>query len=87
MEKINNVDLSQLVEESAEKLVAEKRNKAASLVKQELQRIEQLKIDIKKIDKDRKNKQDKLDKAQAKMDKIKNGDWSVLAEPKENQGN
>ena len=45
--------------------------------------MEQLAFDIKKLDKERQKKQEKFDKAQAKINRIKEGDWSLLAEGKE----
>ena len=80
MEKMENVDLSVLVEESSKELMADKRNDAASIVKKHLQRVEQLAIDVRNTEKQLKIKKEKLAKAQAKIDKIKAGDWSLLAE-------
>lgn len=83
MEKIEGVDLAALVTESSSDLVSEKRTKAAGLVKQLLQRMEQLATDVKNLEKQLRGKKEKLQKAQDKIEKIKGGDWSVLAEQKE----
>jgi hypothetical protein len=48
-----------------------------------LQRVEQLAIDVRKAKKDLESKEGKLVKAQAKIDNIKEGDWSLLSEKKD----
>lgn len=83
MEKIENVDLSELVEESSTELVAEKRRKVAGMIKQQLQRVEQLSVDVKELEKQLRGKKEKLGKALEKIKKIKEGDWSVLTENQE----
>lgn len=83
MEKIDGVNLEDLVEESSADLIAEKRRSVAGLIKQQLQRMEQLATDVKNLEKQLKGKREKLTKTQEKMEKIKSGDWSVLAEKKE----
>ena len=80
MDKIDGIDLAELVKDSAQDLMKEKRVGAANIVKNHLQRVEQLAIDIRTLEKELKNKKDKLVKAQSKIDKIKAGDWSVLAQ-------
>lgn len=80
MEKIENVDLGSLVTEASTELMTDKRKSAASIIKIHLQRVEQLAIDIRHAEKDIKKKKEKLEKAQAKINKIKEGDWSLLAE-------
>jgi hypothetical protein len=83
MEKLENVNLAELVVEASEALLAEKRNTAASIIKKHLQRVEQLAIDVHKVEKELKSKKEKLVKAQAKINKIKEGDWSLIAEQKD----
>jgi hypothetical protein len=80
MEKIENIDLNNLVQEVSEQLLDDRRKMAAGIIKKELQKIEQLIIDIKKAEREVKSKQEKLKKAQEKIDKIKSGDWSCLNE-------
>ena len=84
MEKLENVDLSALVEDSSKELMDEKRKQAAGLIKVQLQRIEQLSLDVRNAERTLKKKQEALAKAQQKIDKIKAGDWSLLAEQKDN---
>lgn len=85
MDKIENVDLGSLVTEASTELMAEKRRVAANHIKIHLQRVEQLVIDVKKAEKELRKKKEKLEKAQAKINKIKEGDWSLLAEKKDGQ--
>ena len=80
MEKIENVDLGNLVTEASNEIIDARRKQAAGIIKQQLQRIEQLVTDISNAEKELKKKRDKLTKAQEKIDKIKAGDWSLLAE-------
>ncbi len=83
MEKIEGVNLEELVEESSADLVEEKKKSVAGLIKQQLQRMERLATEIKNLEKEINGKRDKLKKIQEKIEKIKNGDWSVLTEKKE----
>ncbi len=80
MDKLEDVDLAQLVEESSKELMVSKRYDAANIIKNHLQRVEQLAIDVRTAEKALVKKKEKLAKAQAKIDKIKEGDWSLLAE-------
>lgn len=60
MEKLENVDLAALVTEASDALLTEKRNAAASSIKKHLQRVEQLAIDARKLEKELKNKKRKI---------------------------
>jgi hypothetical protein len=83
MEKLEGVDLKVLVAEASDALLTEKRNSAASIIKKHLQRVEQLAIDVHKLEKELKGKKEKLTKAQDKIEKIKEGNWSLIAEQKD----
>lgn len=78
--EIEGVNLADLVDSVSTDLVNERRKQASGVIKQQLQRMEQLNIDIKNAEKELKKKSEKLAKAQTKMDRIKSGDWSVLNE-------
>jgi len=80
MKQIDGVNLVELVEESSKELISAKRNEAANLIKNHLQRVEQLALDVRKAEKELKKKSEALKKAQDKIDKIKAGDWSQLAD-------
>ena len=80
MKQIDGVNLEELVKESSVALISDKRKEAANLVKNHLQRIEQLALDVRKAEKELKKKTEALKKAQEKMDKIKAGDWGLLSE-------
>ncbi len=79
MKPVKGVNLKVLVEECAEELVELRRKQAANIIKQLLQRMEQLSIDVRNLEKELRNKQEKLVKAKAKIDKIKEGQWDLLA--------
>lgn len=79
IEKIEGVDLADLVTEASTRLLAERRVEAAGLVKNHLQRVEGLTLEVRKKEQELKKLKEKLSKAQDKVDKIKAGDWSVLA--------
>lgn len=83
IEKIPGVELSELVTEATSELLAERRKKAAGLIKNHLQRVEGLALDVRKKENELKKLREKLTKAQAKIDKIKAGDWSVLSDRKD----
>ena len=83
IEKIEGVNLADLVKEASTELIAERRAQAGNLIKNHLQRVEQLTLDIRNLEKNLKGKKDKLAKAQAKIDKIAGGDWSMLVEKKD----
>ena len=82
MKEVQGVNLGELVSETATQLVADRRKMVGNQIKNLLQRTEGLarklvlgKREIKKLE-------DKLASAQAKIDKLKAGDWSVLEERK-----
>ena len=79
-EKIEGVDLSDLVTEAAGAVLSERRKQAAGMIKQLLQRVEGAASDIRDLEKQIARKRESMGKAQAKIDKLKAGDWSVLAE-------
>jgi uncharacterized protein HemX len=83
IDPIEGVDLSELVKEASTELMAEKRRQASNIIKNHLQREEQLVLDIRQLEKNLKGKKDKLAKAQIKINKIKEGDWSLLVEKKD----
>ena len=80
IKKIEGLDLSDLVTEVSTDLVNERRKQAAGVIKKQLQKLEQLNIDVKNAEKELKKKTESLAKAQNKVDRIKSGDWSVLNE-------
>lgn len=86
MDAVENVDLAQLTADVATQLIDEKRRSIAGLVKQMLQRAEQLAADIKKLEKEAQGKRGQLAQALAKIEKLRVGDWSVLEEPKRQGG-
>jgi seryl-tRNA synthetase len=83
IDPIEGVDLSELVKEASTELMAEKRRQASNIIKNHLQREEQLVYDIRNLKKNLKGKEEKLAKAQAKIEKIIKGDWSLLVEKKD----
>ena len=85
MKEIKGVDLADLVSEVSIGLLDERREQAASIIKQQLQRMEQLTIDVKNAEKELKKKQDKLTKAQDKIDKVKSGNWQILSDIKKQE--
>jgi cell division septum initiation protein DivIVA len=85
MEKIEGLDPAQFVSEVATSLVEERKRQAANIIKQQLQRIETLSGELKQAQKQVTKCTEKIAAAQAKIDKFKSGDWSVLVaetEPK-----
>lgn len=80
MEEFKNINLEKLVEEASVDILDERRKSAANAVKIQLQRIEQLAIDVKNLKKDLNKKEEKLKAAQGKIDKVKGGDWKVLSD-------
>lgn len=87
MEPIKNVNLFDLVKETSEQMIQERRKQAANLIKKELQRAEQLARDIKNLEKELNSKKSKLSTAQMRIDKIREGDWSLLIEDKSEKNN
>ena len=87
MKKLEGVNLAELVEESSSELLAEKKSQVAALVKKELQKAESLESEIENLEKQIKSKKENLEKVQAKIKKIEEGDWSVLQEPKNDNRN
>ncbi len=86
MEKIEGVDLTQLVVESAEELVAEKRKRVGGAIKSLLLAAEQMQMEIRRGKQELQKKEEKLTKTLEKVAKLKAGDWSVLQDAKGGPG-
>lgn len=82
MDKIKDINLTDVVQESAKELIAERRKMVGNQIKQLLQRVEGLARFVVVGERELKKIKDKLSSAQAKIDKLKAGDWSILEEPK-----
>jgi len=80
MKKIDGIELSDLVHRALQDIHAEEEAKISSLIKKKLIEIEGLATEIQRDEKSLGKKKEKLEKAQAKLNKIKEGDWSVLAD-------
>lgn len=82
MQEIKDINLTEVVQESATELITERRKMVGNQIKQLLQRVEGLARMVVNGEKELKKIKDKLASAQAKIDKLKAGDWSILEEPK-----
>jgi len=82
MNEIKDINLTDVVQESAKELIIERRKMVGNQIKQLLQRVEGLARKIVFGEKEIKKLKDKLTTAQTKIDRLKAGDWSVLEEPK-----
>jgi len=80
MKPIPSLNLTDLLEDAANALMAEKRHDAESRIKQILIRQEKLAESIKASENELKKLNAKLEKSVAKINKLKSGDWSVLNE-------
>lgn len=80
MKPIENIDLKDLLESAAQNLLVEKRNDAESRIRQTLIRQEALVVSIHAKENELKKLREKMDKSSAKIDRLRKGDWSVLAE-------
>ena len=78
MDPIKDVNLADLVAEAAAEEVCDRRRMAAGHIKGVLRRIEALSKEIKEASGALVKKQAKLDAANAKLAKLRAGDWSVL---------
>jgi len=86
MDPIEGVELAELTKEMAAEVVAENRRRAGGQIKKLYQRIMGLTSDIKNKETELRKLREKLRTAQAKIDKLRAGDWSVLDEPKAEEG-
>jgi len=82
MQQVEETKLEDLVKEAAAELLEEKRKTAKNSIKSQLLKIQGLSSEIKKAEREAKEKQVKLDKVLGRMKKIREGDWSVLQEVK-----
>lgn len=80
MKQIDNVNLSDLLESAALNLLTEKRKDAESRIKQILVRQEAMADAIKTKESELKKLREKMEKSTAKIDRLRKGDWAVLAE-------
>lgn len=84
MEKIEGVDLEQLVNDVDAELMEEKRRKASSIIRGMMADVAKWKSDRDNAQKEIAKLSDKIAKAQEKLIKIRAGDWSLLTD-KQNQ--
>ena len=82
MNPVENVNLQSVVGAAATELLDEKRRGVAGIVKQILQRSEQLAGDVKGLESQLAKKRGQLEQSLAKVEKLRAGDWSVLQEVK-----
>jgi phenylpyruvate tautomerase PptA (4-oxalocrotonate tautomerase family) len=85
MEKIDGINLSELITEASSEVLLEKRREVASAIRQMLNKQISLAGEITKMDKELAQKNKQLIEVNGKLDKIKSGDWSVLNEKKQEQ--
>jgi len=83
MQKIDGVDLSGLIDEVAEdrrkELIAEARKQISGIVLNLAQWANQ----SKDLEKQKKKIDEKIEKAQGRLKKIREGDWNALTEPQD----
>ena len=82
MKPIEQTQPSDLLKEAAEQLINEQKHAAVAQIKDTLKSIAQLSNDIKTMTEALDKKQKELNGANGKLERFKNGDWSVLSEPK-----
>lgn len=80
MQKIEGVQLEEVIKDAANELFEEDRLKVNRAIKQVLYRVNGLKLELKEVEKKKSQIEEKLQKAEQKMEKIGQGDWSVLTE-------
>lgn len=80
MKQIADTNLNDLINGAAQALLAERRQDATSRIKQVLIRQEAMAEAIKAKELELKKLNDKMAKSTAKIERLRNGDWSVLAE-------
>lgn len=79
IEKIDEVDLEALVKDASSDLILQRRKEALTLIQKLMCRIEGLAKEKKQADTKVKELEGKITAAQEKLNKIKSGDWSILA--------
>ena len=91
MQKVEGINLQELAPDVEKSTADEQFEKDQALVREEIKkvifRINGLKLEIRDGEKRLNGLKEKLEKAEAKMARIRQGDWSVLSEgePKEKQ--
>ena len=85
MQKVEGAELKDLVAEAAGELIRRKRDEAIDLIKKKLVRVAMLTEEIKKLNNEQTKLQVKLDNSNVIIAKLREGDWSVLQEEKEQQ--
>ena len=85
MQKVEGAELKDLVAEAAGELIRRKRDEAIDLIKKKLVRVAMLTEEIKKLNNEQTKLQGKLDNANVIIAKLREGDWTVLQEEKEQQ--
>lgn len=80
MKALENVDPKELIQSAATTLLQEKRHDAESRIKQILIRQESLAEQLRAHQNSVKKAQEAIDKGQRMIERLANGDWSVLAD-------
>ena len=80
MKQIENTELPDLLKSAADALLAEKRKDAESRIKGILIRQEAMADAIRQKENELKRLREKMDKSTAKIERLRKGDWAVLAE-------
>lgn len=85
MEKLKDpagkeVSLKDLIKETEDEILHEKRSEAKRLIRIILQRVFQLDVMINQSERELKKRKEQREKAMAKVKKLQEGDWSILNE-------
>ncbi len=80
MQKIEGVEIGDLVQEASKQILLAQKDEVLDLVKKLIQKAHGLTEDVKRAKHELKGKEDKLAKTLARIEKLRAGDWSALQE-------
>jgi hypothetical protein len=83
----SSIDLTALVGKTSKEFITDRETHIQSLVKVMFHRQNGLLLDIERLERDLKKKQEALKNIQEKIMKIRSGDWSVLKKIEEEEKN
>lgn len=80
-DEIKGVDLTALVSEVSDNIVEEKKKSAKGMIRELFYKYEGIEKEIRDLTKQLEAKKTQRDKINDRVERLRNGDWSILSEP------
>jgi len=87
MQPLDGVKLEDLVKQASNDLLAKRKQELSTKIQAIFHRVDGLNEEIRKLENDLAKKRKKLESANAKLTKLRQGDWTVLEDEKKQDNN